>query len=81
MLSSVAGVTFAIVDGTVELVLLLDADIHAFVTQQYIDNAALAAVNAPRLAQFLAVLREQLHAQLVESNGLLPADETGFTPR
>jgi hypothetical protein len=81
VLSSVAGVTFAIVDGTVELVLLLDLDIHAFVTQQSIDNAALAAVNAPRLAQFLAVIGEQLHAELVESNGLLPADETGFTAR
>jgi hypothetical protein len=81
VLPSMAGITFAIVDGTVELVLLLDVDIHAFVTHQYIDNAALAAVNAPRLAQFLAVLHEQLHAELVESNGLLPADETGFTAR
>lgn len=81
VLSSVAGVTFAIVDRTVELVLLLDVDIHAFVTQQYIDNAALAVVNAPRLAQFLAVLREHLHAELVESNGLLPADDTGFAAR
>lgn len=81
VLSSVAGVTFEIVDETVELVLLLDVDIYAYVTRQYIDNAKLATVNAPRLAHFLGVLCNQLHARLIESNGLLPADETGFTAR
>lgn len=75
------GITFRIVDETVELVFLLDTDIHAYVSHQFIDNTALAIVNAPRLAQFLGMLGQELGAHLIESNGLLPADETGFTAR
>lgn len=81
VLDAVAGVTFQIVEEAVELVFLLDVDIYARVTRQYIDNAKLASVNAPRLTHFLGVLCNQLHARLIESNGLLPADETGFRAR
>lgn len=79
MLSAAGTITFAIVENAVELILVLDVDIHAFVTLRNIDNADLAATNAPRLAALLSMLREQLHARFVDSTGVLPADVTGFT--
>lgn len=80
-LPAAAKITFEVIDRTIELVLILDVDIHAFVTLTYIDNATLAATNAPRLQSFLSVLRNELHAQLIECGGVLPTDENGFSAR
>lgn len=65
----------------VSLVFEFDVDIYAAVTWQFSDNTTLAASNAPRLTQFLEMLRNNLQAQFVASEGLLPVDAVGFTHR
>ena len=65
----------------VDLVFELDVDICAAAPWRRLDNGTLAAANAPRLAQFLAMLRDGLDARLVASDGLLSANESGFVPR
>jgi len=67
--------------GDVDLVFELDVDIYAAAPWRHLDNATLAAANAPRLTKFLSMLRDGLNARLVASDGLLPANESGFMPR
>lgn len=76
-----AMVTLSADSDGVSVVLELDVDIYAAVTWQFSDNTILAALNAPRLTQFLAMLRTSLHARFVASEGLLPVDEDGFVNR
>lgn len=76
-----AMVTLTTDPGGVSLVFELDVDIYAAVTWQFSDNKILATANAPRLTQFLAMLRNSLDARFCASDGLLSVDEVGFVNR
>jgi len=73
-----ASVTLAIEAGDIVASFVLDTDIYSAVTWTFCNNTKLAALNAPRLEQFLASLRDKLHANFVSSCGLVPVNETGF---
>lgn len=75
---SVASVTLAIEADNVVASFVLDTDIYSAVTWTFCNNAKLAAVNAPRLREFLTMLRDKLSATFLSSQGLVPVNETGF---
>jgi hypothetical protein len=77
-LPSAASLTLSVDDNEVRLRLVIDVDIYAAVTGAFRNNTKLAASNAPRLARFLTIIRYELHAQFVSSDGLLAVNEAGF---